>query len=133
MAEGFAWPEGSISLWTGSHLPSTSALIAYAQDINASFMRGWDNHVTMAGVYYDHQTGQVANVNIGAIYTYGMKLIGLIESATAVHMKLSHSSVNGMAGYYLYSGRVDNNSIAGSEGQVMTVRMAYHANVWSAF
>jgi hypothetical protein len=133
MPEAFVWPEASISLWTGAAVPVTSALVAYAQNINANFARGWDNHVTLGGVYYDHKTGQIAQINIGAVYTYGMGLLRMIESATALHMKLYHSSVNGSAGVVLYSGRVDSNGIAGSDSQVFSVSIAYHSNVWSAF
>jgi hypothetical protein len=57
----------------------------------------------------------------------------MAESATAIHFKFIHSGVNGTAGMFLYSGRVDNLSIQGAEGQIYTYSMRAHFNNWSAF
>ena len=131
MPEAYAWPEGSVSIYTGAG--ATSAVVAYAQNSNLALTRGWMNQVTLGGAYSDHLTGQRADVSLGAVYTFDKTLQKLHESATAVHMKLMHSSINGSAGFILYSGRIDSFQYAGTEENPYTYTLAAHFNAWSAF
>lgn len=131
MAEAFAWPEGAIYLWTGT--ATASALVGYCQSVQGALARGWDNRPRMDGSYVDHLTGQRADVLIGAAYQRDSTLAAVFDSATAVHLKLLHSSVNGTAGYTLWSGRLDNLTLVGNERTPYVYSLAYHANKWSAF
>jgi len=131
--EVYAWPEGTIYLYTGT--ATASALVAYAQNLRASIGRGWDNYRTLTGLYQDALTGLRADVQIGTFYTTdNVTLTRMFESATAVHMHLKHGSTTiGTAGVFLYSGRLDNIEIAGSDGELFRYAVNYHANAWSAY
>lgn len=133
MPEAFVWSEGQIALWTGASAPSTSAVIAYAENIQAMFARGWDEHESIDGVYARHLTGQSVDVSFGAIYTYDSTIARMFDSATAVHMKLQHSSVNGSAGYLIYSGNIASLALAGSLANPYIYTLGYRANAWSAY
>lgn len=133
MPEVYAWPEASITLYTGSHAPATSAVQAFAKSVNAAMVRGWMNNQTLGSEYYNVLTGQRADVSIAALYTYGAAAIKMIEAATAVHLKLNHTGVNGSAGFYLYSGVFDSLALNGADNGIFQFTMAYHANSWSAF
>lgn len=132
-SEAYSWPEGSVSFWSGNAAPIASALLAYAENLNFSPARGYDNRAAAGGLYRDHITGRYATLNIGAMYTKDNTIVKMFESETAIHCKLMHSSVNGTAGWILYSGRIDSLPLAGSEGQVFKYTVNYHANAWSAF
>ncbi len=133
MPEVFVWSEGQIYLWTGT--ATASALIGYAQNIQAPLVRGWANDPSLAGNYRDHLTGQRADVLLGALYTPDATIQKIEASATAVHMKLVHTLAGdmGSAGVILYSGRIDSLTYAGSENNPYTYTLSYHANRWSAF
>lgn len=131
MPEAYTWPEGQIAFHTGS--ATASAVVAFAQNMQAMMIRGWSNDPSLAGVYRDHLTGQRADVVLGAVYTHDATLLRMEASATAMHMKLLHSGIHGSAGFQFYSGRIDAISIIGSEGQPYVYQVSYHANVWSAF
>lgn len=132
-AEAFSWNEAQIALFTGNAAPVTSAVFAYAESLNGTFADGWENRVKLGGRYDNHLTGQRADVTIAAMFTYSMQIQRMVAARTAIHMKLYHSSVNGSAGYILYSGRVDSLALAGGDGQVFKYTLQYHANSWSAF
>lgn len=131
MPESFAWPEGQIAIYTGNG--AASAVVAYAQQSQASRAWGWMNTETVGGVYDDHLTGKRMNVSIEAMHTFDGTIAKIAESATAVHMKFIHNNVNGSAGYFLYSGRIDSLEYAGSEGSPYKWTMQAHFNQWSAF
>lgn len=133
MPEAFSWNEGQAVIWTGNAVPISSAIVAYAKSVNGNHQWGWDNRVAANGQYRDHLTGQRADVSVGAFYTYDTRILRMIESATAMHLKLYHSSVNGSAGYLYYSGRFDSLNLVGGDGQVFEFTLQYHANSWSAF
>lgn len=133
MTEAFTWPEGTVVIYTGNATPSTSAIQGYAQDSRLSFAWGWDNRQAAGGNYRDHLTGKRVDVSVGAVYVFDKTLARIAESATAVHMKFIHSSVNGTAGYFLYSGRIESIEYAGSEPSPYTYTFKYHANYWSGF
>lgn len=133
MPEAFSWMEGTLSIFTGNAAPSTSAVIAYARDSKLPITRGWDNRAAAGGLYYDHLTGQRCDVSVAAVYTTDTTLAKIHESATAVHMKFMHSHINGSAGYWLYSGRIDRLEYAGSDKGMFTYTMNAHFNAWSAF
>ena len=131
MPEAFAWPEGSIWVFTGNM--AASAVVAFAKNTNATPAWGWNNRPAAGGTYYDHLTGQRLDVTIQAVYTYNSKIAQIAESATAVHMKFLHSGVNGTAGMLMYTGRIDKCAYVGSEAQPFTYTINAHFNVWSAF
>lgn len=118
-------------LFTGSL--AASAVVAYAENTQITPAYGWDNRPAADGTYYDHKTGQRCDVTIQAVYTVDKTIIKMMESATAMHMKFMHSGVNGTAGHWLYSGRVDNYQVGGKPGQAYMYNIKAHFNVWSAF
>lgn len=132
MAEAYAWSEGSITFWTGS--ATASAVVAFAQTNDLTLARGWNNYQTLDGSYHDSITGQRADLNVGAVYTSDLTLARMVESGTALHVKLNHyNAVNGSAGFLLYSGRVDLLRYAGTDAAPYMYQLTYHANRWSAY
>lgn len=130
-AEQYAWPEGSLLVWTGSAAPYTAS---YVSKIGIRGVRGWANFgPTFGGQYADVLTGQRVDVTIDAAYTYDTTLQRIFESATAVHMHVWHNSVNGSAGMLMWSGRVTEWGVAGQEGGLYAITLAYYANTWSAY
>ena len=130
-AEVYAWPEGEIWLWTGA--AAASAAPQFAQSLNFSLAHQWDNRKPASGNYFDVKMGQRAEVTIGGLVSQHFTVPKIFESGTAVHMKLMQSSVNGTAGYILYSGRIDSLQQEASEGGIFRSNLTYHANDWTAF
>lgn len=130
-SESYSWMEGQIWVFTGNL--ATSAVVAYATQNNLNFSRGVVNNETLAGTYYDYQTGKRVDFTFGAVMCFDSTLRRIYDSATAVHMKFIHSSVAGTAGYMFYSGQIDTLSFAGTEKSPYTFTMAGHANLWSGF
>jgi len=133
MPEAFSWMEGNIWIYTGNAAPATSAVFALAKDSKLNVTRGWDNRAAANGTYYDHLTGQRADVSIGLVYTVDATIAKIHESATAVHMKFLQTNAIGSGGYFLYSGRIDSLQYAGNEKMPFMYTVAIHANAWSAF
>lgn len=130
-AEQYSWPEGQLLVWTGTSNPYTAS---YVENVSLSVTRGWLSiGPSFSGVYTDVLTGWRADVSVGAAYAYDKTLQKMFESATALHMHFYHSGINGTAGVRTWSGRVDNWTLAGQEGGLMTMSLAYHANAWSAY
>jgi len=130
-AEQYAWPEGTLLVWTGTSNPHTAS---YVDSVAMQVMRGWINiGPSFGGLYTDVLTGWRVDVTIGAAYTYDKTLQRMFESATAMHLHFYHSSVNGSAGVKCWSGRVSNWTVNGQEGGVYTVGLTYQANAWSAY
>ena len=132
MPEVYSWPEASISVWTANHVPVSSALLAFAENLNVSLNYGWENKQTLTR-YDDYSTGRMASLTVGLLYTKDTYVQQLADLMTAVHIKCLHSSVNGTAGVVLYSGRIDTVSLVGNEGQVFRYTLSYHSNRWSGF
>ena len=134
MAETYAWPEGTIYIWTAS--ATASAVVGYAQSVRATLVRGWENYQTLDGGWHNRHTGQRADVQIGALLTRDNSALNAMLDATGVlvhlHLLYDHSA-GGSAGRYLWSGQIDTMSDNGSEGQSTTMEMAYHCNIWSAY
>lgn len=132
MAEVIAWPEGSIWVWTGT---AGSALLMYAQNSRAFFVRGYDNFSTLDGTYHNVETGQRADVQIESLYTTNATALQkMFDASTAVHLHMKHAvSGGGSAGHYLWSGRIDYLMYMGQVGDLYRYQIAYHANVWSAY
>jgi hypothetical protein len=130
-SEAFAWPEGQLVVWTG--IGAASAVVAYAQNNSLNIQYGWVNREQMSGGYYDVLTGQRADLNVGAVMCYDGTIRRLFEAKTAVHMKFINSSVNGSAGYSLYSGRIDSLNFNGSEANPYTFTLAAHFNSFTGF
>lgn len=133
MPEAFSWMEGTVSIFTGNATPSTSAVIAYAENSRLPINRGWDNRAAANGTYYNHLTGQRVDVYVEAVYTVDTTLAKIHESATAVHMKFMHINAIGSAGYFLYSGRIDSLQYQGSDKNAFKYTMNAHFNAFSAF
>jgi len=129
--EAFSWPEGTLYVWTAT--ATASATIAYIQNSRASMMQGWVNRATLDGNYWDHLTGQRADVQIGAIFSPDLTIQRIFNSATAVHMRMDQSNALHSAGYLFYSGRIDSLELVGNEGGNFQFNMTYHANRWSAY
>lgn len=118
-------------VWTGTSNPYTAT---YVEDTTVNLTRGYANiGPTFGGVYADVLTGWRADVSVGAAFTFDETLLRMFQSATALHMEVYHSGINGSAGVKLWSGRVDSWSVAGQEGGLLTYTIAYHANVFSAY
>lgn len=132
MPEAFSWPEGSLSLSTGVPF-ATSALIAYCENTNLTEKWGWNNIPAASGNYSDTLTGQRADVTFGAVFTFDKTALRMAQAATAVHMKLNHNTINGSAGVYLYSGRIDSLTLQGQAAGVYHYTMQAHFNVWTAY
>lgn len=132
MPEAYGWSEGVLHIYTGATAQSGNP-VAYVQNVGLSLVIGWDPTPSVSGVYRDHKTGQQANLNAGVCYTFDKTMQRMFESATAVHAKFMHSSVNGTGGYFLMSGRMDNLAYNGAEGGFMLYSLAAHFNQWSAF
>lgn len=129
--EAWAWGEGQVSIWTGT---ASAVVPAYAQNTRVTVAYGWDNFVDLTGVYHDNATGQRADLTIGALWCMNHSaLLTMAHSQTAVHVHLRHSGIMGTAGLYLYSGRIDAYDLNGSEGDLYSINLAYHANAWSAY
>lgn len=133
MPESFAWPEGVVFIYTGNATPSTSAVIAYAQNTRIPLNMGWDNRAAASGNYYDHKTGQRADVSIGAIHTVDNTISKIFASATAVHMKFINQNAVGSGGYFLYSGRIDSLQFQGADKMPFSYAINMHFNAWSGF
>lgn len=132
MPEAYSWIEGQMWLSTGVPFV-TSALIALAEQSNATMQFGWVNQVAASGNYTDFTTGQRGNVSWGVVHTFDKTLIKLAEAKTAVHLKMHHNTINGSAGVYLWSGRIDSYSIVGQNAGVYRLTMQAHFNSWSAY
>jgi hypothetical protein len=123
--ESISFGEGIARLWTGT---ASAYVMAHVENVNVSMTRSWLNYLTLGG-YRDLSVGLIAEVNIGAVWTYDNSLSYLWASATAVHMELYNSNaVAPSAGMVLWSGRIDNLTFNGAQGDVMRASMAYHSN-----
>jgi hypothetical protein len=132
MAETFAWPEGSVYLWTGA--TTASAVVAYAEHVYGTLLYGIDNFRTLDGTYHNLWTGQRADVYVGAFYTTDAQQLQVIADAqTAIHAHLKHSGLAGSAGLFLYSGAIDSVQLQGAAGDVYRFSLQFHANNWSAY
>lgn len=131
MPEAYVWPEGQIYIWTGT--ATASAVVSFAENSNLQVAYGWDNRPNLSGTYRDHLTGKRADLSIAALYTIDGTIQRMADSATAVHIKLIHNTINGSAGFFLYSGRLDNIAYQGDNAAPYKYALQYHANVWSGF
>jgi len=130
VAEVWAWPEGHLYVVTGT----TTAEIAYAQDVNGSFAWGWEDYRTLDAAYHNLLTGQRGVVMVGALYANDTKVLAAVASAaTAVHLHLQHSANGVSAGLILYTGAIDMLRLDGREGALFRLSLDYHANLWSAY
>lgn len=133
MPEAYVWPEGQVAIWTGNATPSTSAVLAYAQNMQVMPVRGWYERETIDGVYFRHLTGQSIDFTCSMLYTFDNTIQKIEASATAVHMKIQHNSVNGSAGLFLYSGHIVSLALAGDEANPYAYTLTYRGNIWSAY
>ena len=134
MHEPFNFTDGALHIWTGAANASGSA-IAYVQGAHFNPTWGWQTDPSLSGTYRDHLTGQHARLIFDSVYTFDSRLAKLAQSATAVHFKWTHSSIDGSAGYIAYSGRIDSLTYQPTaDGVPYTLyRLEAYANIWSAF
>jgi len=130
-AEALTWREGSIHVWTGS--ATASAVVAYAQNMNIVPTVGYVNRQSLAGTYTNHETGRFVQFQIGLVASQHWTLFEMFSSGNEVNMHLKHTGVNGSAGLFLYSGRIDAMPLIGQEGTTFQWAMNGHANVWSSY
>src|SRR3990167_6331515 len=133
MPEPWAWPEGSVFLWTGT--ATASAVVAYATDIRAYFQYGVMNYRTLDSAYHDRWTGLRVDLYIGALWTPHYSAIrAMADAQTGAHLHLKHvNPAGGSAGHFLYSGAIDGLDFQGREGDLFRMGAQFHANVWSAY
>lgn len=129
--EAFAWPEGSLYLWTAT--ATASAMPHYAQNTRLNFTKGFVNRAQGDGSYWDHLTGQRVDVSVGALYAPNDTVQRWFHSGAMVHARFDHSGVNGSAGHILWSGRIDQASFDGTEKSPYRYTLMMHFNVWSAY
>lgn len=132
MPEVFGWTEGRVHIWTGT--ATASALIAFMQNMNVNLMHGWDDRQSVEGRYAQHLTGKVATLSFQHLYGTDATLMKVIESATALHVKIDHSSlINGSGGLILYSAVVDSFTLMGSEANPYSWAITLHGHEWSRY
>lgn len=132
MSEIFAAPECTLHLWTGSHTASGGAMV-YAENVSVSLTMEYDTTPSLSGTYRDHAIGKRAEISIGRAYNLSAIYDKWLTSATAVHFKATMNHYGGSAGVILYSGRLDNVTLAGSMNGVMSQQIQGHANIWTGF
>lgn len=131
MAEPF--DISTLHLWTGAATASGSAL-AYVQQARFAPAWGWRGDPSLSGSVREHLTGQRADFAFEGVFTLeaAQTLARLAQSATAVHVKYTHSSLDGSAGYVAYSGRIDALAcLSDVNGAAYT--LSAHSYQWSAF
>lgn len=135
--QAFAWPDGSVYLYTGSD--GASALVAYATDTNMRNTHGAVNFQTLTGTWGNVATGRISRVSVGNLYTTdAVSLLKLASAETAVHMHLRHAypiagGTSASGGVYLWSGFIDSVEVAGREKDIFRMRLEFHSNDWSAY
>ena len=130
-AEAFSWREGNIHVWTGD--ASASAMVAYAQEISVTAEIYFVNRQSLAGTYTYHETGRLASFQIGTVMSQHWTLFNLFNSGIPAHFHLSHSGVNGSAGMFLHSGRIDRMAFKGRENEMFQWTLEGRANIWSSY
>lgn len=131
-AEAFAFKEGSLYLWTGSHTASGSP-IAYVDSVGFSPNWQWQSDPSLSGTYRDHLMGIQSRLSMNVVYTLDQRVMQIAQMATAVHLKLLSNNSQGSAGYLVHSAHIDGLYLQGSEGGVLKYSLDVHAHIWSAF
>jgi hypothetical protein len=132
MPEVFSWAEGQIALWTGS--ATASATVGLATDITLSFAQEYINRRTLSGNYYNLESDRRVDISFGHYMTTDLTILKIFKSATGVHFKINHSAYpNGSAGFFIYSGVLNNVTLVGSDGGVFSYSVRGYANEWSAY
>lgn len=119
-------------VWTGS--ATASALVMYMQNLQAMGVIGWDDRQTVAGVYSQHETGRVINFSFQYLYGADATFMRMIQSATAINVKIDHSSpANGSGGLLLRSAVVSNFALMGNENNPFAWAIQGFAHDWSHY
>lgn len=129
--EALSFSEGQLHVWTGSHTASGS-VIAFCQSVGVSCLDDWKADAAVSGNYRYHLAGTRIDVN-ASLYWSDSRIATLMAARTALHFKVTHSSLGGSAGYIGYSGRITTLRADGQEGQVANQTFAAFAHAWSAF
>lgn len=129
--EALSFSEGQLHVWTGSHTAS-GAVIAYCKSVGIAVQDNWQADPAVSGNYRYHIVGQRIDVN-ASLYWSDSRIATLMAARTALHFKMTHSSLGGSAGFLGYSGRIVSLGAQGSEGQLIDQNFAAFAHAWSAF
>ena len=133
MNEVFAWPEGDLYLYTGSHTASGS-VIAYVRNINVGINVAWQSDPAVDGTYRAHYTDQRADYSFSVDWAYGETLYTLFNAQTAVHLKMqANMATIGSAGLFIYSGVMPSFNYAGADLGVFNQTVNGFGHSWSAF
>lgn len=132
MGEALSWIDSDCYISTGVPF-ATSGFFALCENTDVDRQYGYVNTVAANGVYYNHITGQIANVTIAAAHTVGLLAERIFDSKTACHLKFVYSGAQGTGGIYLYSGQIKQFTIKETHGAIAIYTMQYYANNWSAF
>lgn len=133
MSEVFAWPEGELHLWTGSHTASGSP-VAYVTNVNVNCAYAWQSDATLGGVYRQHLTDVRADYSLQVGWQFEQTLSVLHAAQTAVHAKVTCNIPGiGSAGILLYSGRLSTLGLNGADGSVFNRSLNGFSHTWSAF
>lgn len=131
MAEVYSWPDGELHVYTGSHTASGNP-IAYVQNVSMSRALTWDSRPSVSGTYRQHLTDKRADFTFGVGYA-DATLAALLDATTAVHVKFTHASNLGSAGFIAYSARLSNGALNGSDGGLFNETYQGFCHTWSAF
>lgn len=132
MSEVFAWPEGQLHLWTGSHTASGNPA-AYVENVNFNAQIAWQSRPAVDGTYRAWITNEKADFSFQVGYLLGSTLPALFQSATAVHVKFTQANGLGSAGYIGYSAVMTNAALNGANGSVFNQTFNGFCHSWSAF
>lgn len=127
--EPFPFADGTLHLWTGAATASGSAL-THVQQTHLALVWGWRGDPSLSGVVRDHLTGQRADMAFVGTFNleHAQTVARIAASATAVHLKFTHTSIDGSAGYVAHSARIDSLTFDNDH-----YTLSAHAHTWSAF
>lgn len=132
MPEPFSFAEGTLHVWTGAATASGSAL-AYVHSARFAPAWGWQSDLALDGSAYEHLTGQRAALAFTFAHTSERALALLAQTTALLHFKLTHSGLDGSAGYIAWSGRVDRLEVLAAPESWVACTVEAHAPTWSAF
>lgn len=132
MGEVFTFSEGRLYIWTGSHTASGMS-VAFVEQVSVNLTTQWGNQRSVGTGRHEWVIDQRADLQIGKAYA-NADLYALLNATGVVHIKVEHENVPaGSAGFILYSGRLDNLSVNGSQGAIMQENLVGHAYQWTGY
>lgn len=131
-SEVYAWPEGSLWVYTGNGGATGSTPLAYVQDVSLAARYEWSRVLSPASALLRSRVtytlkDQVPTLQFRA-YTTAMTLFQLAMSATAVNADFQSSallaSTPASAAFRFISGRFDSWEFKGQEGGIFEGQFA---------